>query len=96
MNSGKQFDIFSTASDLDILFSKLPGQHGSKQHAVEVTRQVKRDNLDVVIIEKSLNRKFPFHVMVSGSEYTLNAFNCLLGAEQFVGRHQLNLLQRCA
>lgn len=92
MNSGEQLDIFSSASDLEVIFSRLSSERGSQQHAIEVTQQVKSSNLYVVIVEKKLNKAFPFHVVVSGSEYTLNAFNCLQGAQQFIERHQLNVL----
>lgn len=91
MSTGEQFDIFSSASALDALFDRLPGRHGTKEHALAVTQQAKNDCLPVVIIEKSLDREFPFHVTVGDSSYTLNAFNCLQGAEQFIARHQLVL-----
>ena len=89
MKTGEQFDIFSEVSELDISFDGLPGERGSQAHAESVTAKVKSESLAVVIIEKSQDADFPFHVMVDNSEYTLNAFNCIQGAERFVARHQL-------
>ena len=89
MNRNQQLDIFSRASDLDIFFDHLPSQRGSQQHAIDVTQHAKHYRLPVCIVESILDKKFPFHVVVVEAQYTLNAFNCLSGAEQFIARHQL-------